>query len=321
MEMHKMPFVWQNKTHNEANSSISQTLTLNVFFDDHYFPHIKVAKKETKHDWSIYNKHMRAQLGRYLIVDLTNPVLDVWAREQIVAGYQRSTINKHIFLLNRLLNLARHWGYVPAHRYNQQNIQKLVLGDFKQRFLDKPEIDQLLKHCRASSHPFLYLVIQLLLHTGARVGEVRTLKWRDINFKKRIWTVPVSKNGRSRRIVLSDAAVEILNAARTKSEQLLLDVSDDTYVFRNPKSGRPYRSFYSAWFIVRDNAGLSDVRIHDLRHTFASLLVNKGVSLYEVQTLLGHSSMQMTQRYAHLAPDLLHTRTELVSSIIKGQRI
>jgi integrase len=98
-------------------------------------------------------------------------------------------------------------------------------------------------------------------------------------------------------------------------------VSDDTYVFRNPKSGRPYRSFYSAWFIVRDNAGLSDVRIHDLRHTFASLLVNKGVSLYEVQTLLGHSSMQMTQRYAHLAPDLLHSRTELVSSIINGQSI
>ena len=69
-----------------------------------------------------------------------------------------------------------------------------------------------------------------------------------------------------------------------------LDVSDDSYVFSNPKSGKPYTSFYSAWFIVRDNAGLSDVRIHDLRHTFASLLVNKGVSLYEVQTLLGHSS-------------------------------
>lgn len=131
----------------------------------------------------------------------------------------------------------------------------------------------------------------------------------------------MSKNGRSRRIVLSDAAVEILNDARTKSEQLLLDVSDDTYVFRNPKSGKPYTSFYSAWFIVRDNAGLSDVRIHDLRHTFASLLVNKGVSLYEVQTLLGHSSMQMTQRYAHLAPDLLHSRTELVSSIINEQSI
>ena len=314
-------FLSHHKDHKHKHRSNAYRLTLNLFFDEHYFPHAKVSKRQSHHDYSIYNTHIRTRLGAYLLEDVTNPALDVWVREQMVHGYKRSTINKHIFLLNRLLNLARHWGYVPAHRYNQQNIQKLVLGDFKQRFLDKPEIDQLLKHCRASSHPFLYLVIQLLLHTGARVGEVRTLKWRDINFKKRIWTVPVSKNGRSRRIVLSDAAVEILNAARTKSEQLLLDVSDDTYVFRNPKSGRPYRSFYSAWFIVRDNAGLSDVRIHDLRHTFASLLVNKGVSLYEVQTLLGHSSMQMTQRYAHLAPDLLHTRTELVSSIIKGQRI
>ena len=86
--MHKMPFVWRSKTRSEANSSISQTLTLNVFFDDHYFPHIKVSKKETKHDWSIYNKHMRAQLGRYLIVDLTNPVLDVWVHAKVNCGWQ-----------------------------------------------------------------------------------------------------------------------------------------------------------------------------------------------------------------------------------------
>ena len=105
-----MPFVWQSRSHSNANSSISKMLTLNVFFDDHYMPHIKVAKKETKHDSSIYNKHMRAQLGRYVLQDITNPVMDVWVREQIVAGYKRSTINKHIFLLNRFLNIARRWG-------------------------------------------------------------------------------------------------------------------------------------------------------------------------------------------------------------------
>ena len=101
-----MPFVWQSQSRSNANSSISQVLTLNVFFDDHYIPHITVAKKETKHDWSIYNKHMRAQLGRYMLQDITNPVMDVWVREQIVAGYKRSTINKHIFLLNRFLNIV-----------------------------------------------------------------------------------------------------------------------------------------------------------------------------------------------------------------------
>lgn len=67
---------------------------------------------------------------------------------------------------------------------------------------------------------------------------------------------------------------------------------------------------------MRDQLGLEDVRIHDLRHTYASLLVNKGVSLYEVQQLLGHSSAQVTQRYAHLAPNTLHRRTEIVAQII-----
>ena len=193
-----MPFVWQSQSRSNANSSISKILTLNVFFDDHYMPHIKVAKKETKHDSSIYNKHMRAQLGRYVLQDITNPVMDVWVREQIVAGYKRSTINKHIFLLNRFLNIARRWGFIPHHSHNQHNIKKLPVGDFKQRFLDKHEIEHLLKHCRTSTHPFLYLIIQLLLHTGARIGEARQIKWRHVDFHKRIWTVPVSKNGPSR---------------------------------------------------------------------------------------------------------------------------
>ena len=72
----------------------------------------------------------------------------------------------------------------------------------------------------------------------------------------------------------------------------------------------------TVWYKTRAAADLCDLRIHDLRHTFASVLINKGVSLYEVQTLLGHSSPQMTQRYAHLAPDLLHKRTELVGELI-----
>jgi integrase len=133
--------------------------------------------------------------------------------------------------------------------------------------------------------------------------------------------VPRSKNGRSRRIVLSAAAVDVVQRTRERSDQLMLPVKPDAYLFTNPLTLTAYHSYYAAWFKVRDAAGLSDLRIHDLRHTFASLLVNKGVSLYEVQTLLGHSSVQMTQRYAHLAPDRLQQRTELVSQIVTGKTI
>lgn len=112
------------------NEGIGKKLTLSLFFDEHYFPHAQATKRLTHHDWSIFNTHMRASLGKYLLDDLTNPVLDVWVREQLVAGYQRSTINKHIHLMNRMLNLARHWGFVSVQQY-QQCLTSAPMGQFR----------------------------------------------------------------------------------------------------------------------------------------------------------------------------------------------
>jgi len=309
----------RNKSADNSRSR-QQCLTLNQFFDQHYFPHAKVAKAQHKHDFSTYNTHMRLVLGEYLLADLKTAVLDVWVREQIIAGYKRSTINKHIYLMNRMLNLARSWGWIDFAR-DQQPIKRLTIGDHKQRFLSSDEIEALLKQCQRSTHPYLYLFVKLLLLTGARKGEALGVRWCDIDFDKRIWTVPRSKNGRSRRIVLNDDAVETVLAAGTVAERFGLVVGGSAPVFQNPRTQGSYQSFYAAWYIARDAAGLADVRIHDLRHTFASLLVNQGVSLYEVQTLLGHSSIQMTQRYAHLAPDLLHRRAQIVGTIVSGKSI
>lgn len=311
-------FFRQTKTTDLQRSSTAPLLTLNAFFDQHYFPHAKATKRLSYHDWSIYNTHMREQLGGYTLDELTNPVLDVWVREQVVKGYKRSTINKHIHLVNRMLNLARHWGHITGYSKQQQNLKKLATGDYTQRFLSETEIEGLLKACRANSNPFLYLFVQLLLLTGARKGEARLMRWRDVDTVKRIWTVPRSKNGRSRRIVLSSAALKVIDDTQSKATHLDLPTKPECYVFTNPQTRTAYHSFYAAWFVARDRADLSDVRIHDLRHTYASMLINSGVSLYEVQTLLGHSSMQMTQRYAHLEPNLLHQRTEIVSKTISG---
>lgn len=304
-----------NSTTAQHSSSVSQ-LTLNAFFDDHYYPHAKASKRLAYHDWSVYNTHIREQLGQYKLDELTNPVLDVWVRQQVLREYKRSTINKHIHLMNRMLNLARHWGHITGYSKHQQNIKKLATGDYTQRFLSEPEINRLLKACRSSSNPFLYPFVQLLLLTGARNGEARLMRWRDVDAVNRIWTVPRSKNGRSRRIVLSSAALAVLDSTRDQATRLNLPTKPDCYVFTNPQTRSAYYSFYASWFSARDQADLNDVRIHDLRHTYASMLINKGVSLYEVQTLLGHSSIQMTQRYAHLEPNLLHQRTEIVSDAI-----
>ena len=311
-----LSFLRRPKRDSEANNTKSSSTTLNSFFDDHYYPHAQATKRLAYHDDSVYRTHLREKLGAYPLEELTNSVLDIWVRDQVTAGYKRSTINKHIHLVNRMLNLARRWGHITTYSQNQQNIKKLTEGDYTQRFLSVSEAADLLAACKKHSNPFLFFFVQLLLLTGARKGEARLMRWRDIDFDSRVWTVPRSKNGRSRRIMLSSAALKVLDATNTQAERLGLDTDPACYVFTNPQTQTAYHSFYASWFVARDEAGLTKLRIHDLRHTYASMLINNGVSLYEVQTLLGHSSIQMTQRYAHLEPNSLHERTEVVGNLI-----
>ena len=313
-----LSFLQRSKKDSEDNNTTSSSITLNAFFDEYYYPHAQATKRLAYHDDSVYRTHLRAKLGAYALEELTNSVLDIWVRDQVTAGYKRSTINKHIHLVNRMLNLARRWGHITTYSQNQQNIKKLVEGDYTQRFLSVSEAADLLAACKANSNPFLFFFVQLLLLTGARKGEARLMRWRDIDLASRVWTVPRSKNGRSRRIMLSSLALKVLDSTHAQAEQLGLDTAQDSFVFTNPQTQTAYHSFYASWFVARDKAGLDTLRIHDLRHTYASMLINKGVSLYEVQTLLGHSSIQMTQRYAHLEPNQLHQRTEIVGDLIGG---
>jgi len=128
--------------------------------------------------------------------------------------------------------------------------------------------------------------------------------------------VPVSKSGRARRIVLGAAALELLDQIADRAQALGQSTLPRDALFTNPETGLPYTCIHRAFDRARGRAGLKTVRIHDLRHTFASLLVNAGVSLYEVQKLLGHGSVQMTQRYAHLRDTGLRDRVALVAEAL-----
>jgi len=290
--------------------------TLNAFFDDHYYPHCSATTRGHRHTLLTYDKHLRDTLGLMRWEDMTPLALNAWLRRQVAQKLKSTTINKHIFLVNRLLRTVRDWGALPEGVRPPPMMRKLPTGDYRQRFLSQDEIGRLLAACDRIDHPYLSLFIRFLLLTGARKGEARTSKWRDMEFATGLWRVPMTKNGRSRRVMLSEAAIDVLRRTETRARDLAQPTGPDDYIFQNPRTGTCYNSFHIAYFKARDAAGLADVRIHDLRHTYASLLINNGVSLYEVQELLGHSSSAMTQRYAHLQPNQLRSRTEIVSRLV-----
>ena len=291
-------------------------MLLAEFFDKHFYPHAEATRRRPRIVKYVFDRHMRSGLGQIKLADLSSFVLDEWIRAQINQRYKPGAINKHIFLVNRMLNVAQNWGLIDKNIFQNCLIERLPLGDYKQHFLTATELRTLLTACAREPHPYLELFAKLLILTGARSSEARLSLWSHYDLEARIWTVPVSKNGRSRRIVLSTAALALLGDIRAKTESLMLPTGWQDHLFINPRLKRPYDSFHAAWDRARRSVAMPTVRIHDLRHTYASLLINNGASIYEVQTLLGHHNVSMTQRYAHLAPNTLQTRVEMVAGLL-----
>lgn len=290
--------------------------TLSVFFDSYYIPDASIRKKSTKQDQYIFNKHIRSQLGHLTFSELTPLILDTWVREHLDQGYAPVTVNKHIFLMNRLLNMARHWGFIAHNFFENRLIRKLPIGNHRQVFLNQSQIKLLLTACKSDSNIHIYHFAKLLLLTGARGGELRVARWEHIDWQGFIWDVPVAKGGRPRRIFLGEAALDVFKDIRDTNIQKGLPTKPSDHLFLNPRRKSVYGHFHSTWVRCRTRAEMPYVRMHDLRHTYASILINKGVSLYEVQRLLGHHHITMTERYAHLQPNTLKAKVDLVSDFI-----
>jgi integrase len=276
------------------------------------------TKKRGRDDRLTHTNHIAEDFGDLYISNISSRNVNEWRNKQAAKGLKNSTINKHIDFLFNIMKMAYVWGYIDDQLHLKIDVKKLPVGNYTQKFLTPYEIQRLLNGCMISPHPYLYLVVKILLLTGARVGELRNAKWIDIDERKMVWHVPVSKTGRSREILLSAEAMSTFHKIRKKSEFFGTWDPQGGYILTNPRTRTKYDSFYAAWYKVVRVENLADVRIHDLRHTYASLLINNEVSIYEVQRLLGHSNITMTQRYAHLNKDKLHERTEVVSKCIRN---
>lgn len=213
-------------------------------------------------------------------------------------------------LLRKAFSLAELWGYRiknsnPCHGIHRYPEKK------KERFLTQEELvklDGVLKKQEdlRKLSPYSLAAIRMLMYTGCRLSEILTLQWEDVFLKEGYIHLKDSKTG-EKRIPLNESACNILAT--------LNQVKGNPYIFVGNKPGTCLSTLQDAWHKIRSLANLEGVRIHDLRHTFASLAIKQGVDLYTVSKLLGHKNIATTTRYAHLEMKQLLKATNVVDQI------
>ena len=281
--------------------------TLAELVRDRYLPHVKSYKRSWCTDETVLRVHILPVLGfQYVDLVRAEPIAALVERMR-EKGYATGTTNRVVIVLRHIFNLARKWR-VPGVGENPTAGINLAPDVKRERFLSLVEAHRLIASIEQDENQVAAKAIMLLLLTGARRNEVTHARWDYLDWQKQTLLVPMAKSGKPRTIALNAAAMDVLRSIPR------LDLNP--YILPSPLTGEPSPSLFFPWERIRTRAGLPDLRLHDLRHSFASFLVNKGVSLYVVQGLLGHAHTKYTQRYAHLTPDTLRDAAETVGSVI-----
>ncbi len=205
-----------------------------------------------------------------------------------------STANRYMIALSTAFSMAvNEWEWIQDHP--MQRIAKLQEPRGRVRFLDDDERKRLLAACQQINSEHLYFLVVLALSTGARHGELINLRWKDVDFKRNVIVLHDTKNKERRVLPLAHHALELI-----KAHHEARDVATDLLFPAPRKPNEPWAS-RSAWQTAVTKAGLEDFRFHDLRHSAASYLAMNGASLAEIAEVLGHKTLAMVKRYAHLS--------------------
>lgn len=313
--------------------------TLRVFIEDHYEPW---AEKHLG-SWKFQIKRIKSDFASWLdraMGSIDTGLIEKWRAERLDAGNQPVTINRNLQRLHSLMSQAVERKVIDRHPFAVKPLKTDRTG--RVRYLEEEEEEQLrqalisredvlrrerdsFNQWRVARHKpvlaqrdetyvdHLRPIVLLALNTGTRRGELFHLRWTDVNLKTSWLTIAgrTSKNKQTRRLPLNREALAVLGSWRKQSAT----ISASPYVFPG-QSDRPLTTITKAWRSVRKAAGLRDFHFHDLRHHFASRLVQSGVDLNTVRELLGHADLQMVLRYAHLAPGGLASAVEKVARVV-----
>lgn len=265
-----------------------------------YMPLARVNKRSWDRDQSLLTNLLPAFGARRL--DDINPLSIEEYKRQRLEKVKPATVNRELALLRHMLNLAVSWKKLASNP--MRDVRMLRVDNVQDRILTKKETDALLRACCGHLRP----VVITALHTGMRLGEILTLRWGQVDLGQRMVTVLNAKNGKARKIPLNNVMMELLEKIKEGSR------SD--HVFVSDRTKRPVSGMRTAWLAAIRRSGIARCRFHDLRHTCASRMVAAGVDLVTVKEILGHSTITMTVRYAHSAPESKRKAVEALERVI-----
>lgn len=285
-------------------------MTFADFFINRYMPHAKEHKKTFDKDLQYFNLRLNARFGAVPLNKITRSEIQAFHNQLKQEGLAPATANHYVKLIKHCFNLAIDWGLMET---NPAVKVKLFYEDNQiERYLNEEELARLMMVLKTDDNRMICYILKYLISTGARLNEALQAKWVHVEMEKRLWRIPAqnAKSKKVRAVPLNDSALEVLATLNTQD--------DHEYLFINRLTGLPYKDIQKIWQRIRHKAGLPELRIHDLRHQFASFLVNNGNSLFVIGQILGHSTPSVTQRYAHLSTQSLQAAANAASQQLQA---
>ncbi len=292
------------------------------FATDRYLPHVRERLRSAHNIDAYLRRRILPVLGRKALDEVTVTDVAELRRKLVAEDLAPGTVNRHLATLRAMFNLASKWGLFEGR--NPAASPGMLREEHRDRYLSPAETQALVKALDADEDPVAAAALALLIVTGARRSEIILGKWEQVDLERGLLVVPRSKSGKPRYIPLSPVAVGILRrqdslrrlleadrlAALAEAQAAGTVVEDpvpNPYVFpSHRRPGKSIEGLRGVWARAKTAAGLpADLRIHDLRHSFASALANAGTPLNEIGTVLGHTQLSTTQRYAHHSPQRL----------------
>jgi len=246
--------------------------------------------------------HILPRWGKLRLDEIKTHDISKWLAEKLTGGMAPSSVERIRMTLNRSFELGAKWGIPGAEVNPVRNVTRVKFSNQRQVFLSPEEAARLHKAAAESENTQLASIVALLLLTGARKMELLKARWADVDLSRRQWLISETKNATPRHVPLSQQAVDII-AKLPRWEHC-------EWLIPNPATRMPYNTIKRAFETARVAAGLPNLRIHDLRHSFCSSAVAAGVDLYTVGKIVGHKDYKSSQRYSHLGNDTLMKAVE-----------